>query len=165
MKRKNHDESIRQGSILDLFLFFLILFLILGIVFRWKTLRDMQQNSELVSCYAIATMEGVDPHVGTCMKEGERIYTASGEPWGWIRTIETRPSPISLIANGQQINGIWDETVKCDLFLQLEFLGSEDDETVLWNATHTISVGQVMNLYSERCALHLTIISFESAFP
>ena len=31
MKRKNHDESIRQGSILDLFLFFLILFLILGI--------------------------------------------------------------------------------------------------------------------------------------
>ncbi|MBR2020476.1 MAG: hypothetical protein IKA05_08780 [Clostridia bacterium] len=161
MRANRVERNDRNGSVLDLFFLFLFLFVILGTILRWQNLRMSGGSGELSSYRLVGIMEGVDPLVGDCMEEGESVYTTDGEKWGTLIFAERIPTPIVLTANGASYQGEWEETVRCDLLVHLEFLGNERDGTIFQNGTHVLSVGQPLLLYSERSALHFNVLKLE----
>ena len=159
MKEKHMEHISRRGSVLDLFLVCLILLSIVGVGMRWKVFYRDDNEKTLTGYRMTARMEGGDPRVVECLEVGERLYTAAGDAYGSIAQVSTAPTKIEILSNGVYHSGEWDPEVKCDLYVEIHFEGSENDGRVLWNGLCACLVGDSLTLYSERTALHLKIIN------
>ncbi|MBQ2734825.1 MAG: DUF4330 family protein [Clostridia bacterium] len=151
-------KSTRKGSILDLFLIFLLIFSILGIVLRYREMKQLSAKNEMREYVVLAVMEAIDPHVVECLQIGEELFTAAGEKWGRVASISRSPAKASLISDGKIVPGVWDGDRKCDLLVEIVFEGSENGGVVLQNGKAAILVGQNWTLYSERTVLLLRFL-------
>lgn len=151
-----------RGSLLDLFLIFLFLFCLLGVLFRRETLRRDEKVDGTTELLAVMEVSAIDPRMLDALSEGELLYRDSGEPFGVLIAIDASPTSITLIENGVAITGEWDPSVRCDLRLTVSFFGTEKEGRVLHGGTRPLSVGQSLTCYSERAALQLRILQFSS---
>lgn len=158
-------KSARKGSVLDLFLAFLLFFSAFGIVLRYRDLKQHAVREGLREYAILAVMEAVDPRVAECLQEGEELFTAAGEVWGQVAEVSTQPFRVSLISGGKVVQGTWDEAEKCDLLVEIVFEGNETGGTVLHNGTAAILAEQSLTLYSRRAMLSLRVLKIVPVEP
>lgn len=151
----------RRGSVLDLVLIFLILLSILGIIMRWYWAKKQSENVEEEPYRMVALVPDVFSQIGDCIKIGDRLYLESGEYCGKLLMVEKRSSEVDLLSNGAYYTGEWDETIRCDVYLELEVVGSRIDRGILWNGKKVFCAGQHVTLFSQYAALNCTVLRIE----
>lgn len=154
-----------RGSLLDLFLIFLLLFCIFGTFLRHQSLHRDEEVNAITELRVEMLLQAVDPRMVGALSPGETLYRDSGEAFGVLVSIEQSATPITLIENGASVTGEWDERICCDLRLTVAFSGVEIDGRVLHSGTRPLSVGQSVICYSERAALQLKILRFLPVSP
>lgn len=159
------QKKAMRGSLLDLFLVFLLLFCVLGAFLRRQSLRRDEEINTVTELHAEMLLHAVDPRMIGALSPGETLYRESGEAFGVLVSVEQGPTPITLTENGVSITGEWDESICCDLRLTVAFFGVETSERVLHGGTHPLSVGQSVICYGERAALQLKILRILPASP
>ena len=152
------EKKAGRGNLLDLFLIFLLLFSLLGALFRWDSLRQ-SNGGESERLLAVLVLRAVDPCIAECLREGEGGYRVSGEYFGELVAKAIRPSGVTCIEDGVWVEGEWDSSLFCDLYLTFSFLGRRVGSRVLHSGTQPLSVGQSITLYTERAELHATVVS------
>ncbi len=148
----------RRAGFLDLFLIFLIFFGVLGILLRWHTVRQSAEMETKQEFTISAILVGVDPRVSECIGTADTLYTLSGERLGQINSLETRPSAILLVQNGECYRGEWDHTLRCDILVDFSVLGELHEGRLLYGGRMPLSIGQNLVLYTERAELRLCIL-------
>lgn len=161
--RAGHNK--RNGSILDLFLIFLFLLCILGLLLRWHETQGEESNLSLSPYTLSARMSGVAPQTVDCVKEGGALYTASGELFGYVRGVLAEPAAVTLIADGEAWSGTWDPSVLNDLTLEIEVMGVWREEILLHGGRVPIAVGQMLSLRSETVAFSLKLYKMTPKEP
>ena len=153
----------KRGSILDLFLIFLILLCAVGGILRWRQLR-MGQGLVVTSSYTVtAVAEQVDPRVTECVSVGELVYLENGTLLGRVRAKSNRQSRTMLLSNGQYTEGFWDADVYVDLWLEIDIEATQRGQTVLLGATTPLSVGTSISVRSERTDLLVKLYKFSQS--
>ena len=90
---------------------------------------------------------------------GERLYSDTGEYFGELIEVVLRPAEIVLIRDGAIVEGEWEPSLRCDLFLTVRFSGTQTGGRVLHGARVPLSVGERLTFYSERAQIAATILS------
>ena len=157
--KHTHTEKKRHGSVLDIFLVFLLLFSVLGIFLRSHSLKSLSASEEMRKYVAFAVMESVDPRLFDCLEVGEPVFTAAGETWGRVSGVSRTPAKTSVQGNdGAIVQGVWEETRRCDLLVEILFEGNDSAGRVLQNGKTAVLAGQRVTLYSHRVMLSLRIL-------
>ena len=133
------EKTVKRGNLLDLFLIFLLLFSLLGALFRWDSLRHSSSKEQSERLLAVLILRTVDPHVAECLSEGEGVYRASGEYFGELVKKETRPAGVMCIEDGVLVEGEWDASLFCDLYLTFSFSGGRVGDRTLHKGTQPLS--------------------------
>ena len=90
----------KRGSILDLFLIFLVLLCAVGGLLRWRQLR-VGEGMTVTSAYTVtAVAQQVDPRVAECVSVGEPVYLENGTFFGKVTAKSNQPSRVSLLSDG-----------------------------------------------------------------
>ena len=151
--------SNKRGNIFDLFLIFLFVFCVLGVFFRWFSLRQKTPADPSALITAQLVVRGVDPRMVDSLTVGERLYSNAGDDFGELVEVSLRPAKIELLRDGTAVEGEWDPALRCDLFLTVRFLGTQTGGRVLHGARIPLSVGQHLTCYSERAEISAVILS------
>ena len=149
----------RRAGFLDLSLIFLILFGVLGVLLRWHTVRQSSGMDAKREFAVSAILVGMDPRVSECLDVGDALYLLSGEQVGQIGFVETQPSEIVLVQNGQCYQGDWDPTLRCDIVVDFFVPGEMREGKLLYGGRTPLSVGQTLTLYTARAELRLSILN------
>lgn len=151
------SRNRRNGSILDLFLIFLFLLCILGLLLRWHELKGEESNLSLSAYTLTARMSGVSPQTVDCVEEGDALYTATGELFGYVSRVIADPAEVTLIADGEAWSGAWDSSILNDLTVEIEVMGVWREEILLHDGRKPLAVGQSLSLRSETVAFLLKL--------
>ena len=163
--RAKASRNKQNGSILDLFLIFLFLLCILGLLLRWHELKSEESKLSLSPYTLSAHMSGVAPGTVDCVKEGDALYTASGELFGYVRGVLAEPAAVTLIADGEALSGAWDPSILNDLTLEIEVMGVWREAILLHGGRAPIAVGQTLFLRSETVAFALKLYKMTPKKP
>lgn len=147
------DRAPRRGNLLDLFFVFLLLFCLLGAFFRRQSLQSLTPNDAREPLVAVLLLKASDPRMAESLTEGEAVYRASGEHFGTLIAVAVRPCRLSMIEDGAAVEGTWDPSLFCDLYLTVRFLGTKTGDRVLHGGSQPLSVGERITLYTERAEL------------
>lgn len=147
----------KRGSILDLFLIFLLLLCLVGGLLRWRDLRT-RGDSVATSPYLVtAVAHQVDPQVADCISVGELLYTESGMYFGRVTAMESSPTRVSLLSDGAYTEGSWDADWFVDLWLEVEIEATDGKQGILHNGRTPYALSERITLYSERTALSVKL--------
>ena len=163
--RAKASRNRRNGSILDLFLIFLFLLCILGLLLRWHETQGEESNLSLSPYTLSVQMSGVSPGTVDCVEEGDALYTASGELFGYVREVLAEPAAVTLIADGEAWSGAWDPSILNDLTMEIEVMGVWREDVLLHGGRMPIAVGQTLSLRSEAVAFSLKLYKMTSKQP
>ena len=153
MKEKHLVKVRRRGSILDLFLIFLLLLSLLGAAMRYRELHRGDFGAPLAEYKLTVRLQSVDPHLSDCIAVDDAVYTAAGELYGRVSDIRVLPAQVGLFSEGDFVLGEWDMKVRCDLEVDIVFEGAESAGRVLWKGTGACFAGQSTALYTRRALL------------
>jgi len=143
----------KRGSILDLFLIFLVLLCAVGGLLRWRQLRA-GEGMTVTSAYTVtAVAQQVDPRVTECVSVGEPVYLENGTFFGKVTAKSNQPSRVSLLSDGAYTEGFWDTEMYVDLWLEIEIEATPKEQGILLGATLPLSLGTPVSIRSEKTAL------------
>ncbi len=152
-------RSDKRGSILDLFLVFLLLLCLLGVLLRWDGLR--RETGEGLSAHVLRMESGVIYRESAdCLSAGETLYTASGEAVGEVRSIRILPAPITLQSLGRYYRGEWPIERRCILEIELSVTGRMRDGVLLLDGRVPLAVGSEQTLFSSATQLSLRLLQY-----
>ena len=156
------ERGARRGSILDLFLVFLLLLAILSAVLRWE--RQSRESDMPLEKYLL-TLETAElaRESADCISVGERVYTPSGELLGEVTALEYLPVQITLASVGRYYRGEWPISERCVLRVEVTVLGRMRDGVLLHGGRVPLAVGTPQQLFSERAQLHTRVWSVSAA--
>ena len=149
----------KRGSILDLFLIFLLLLCILGALLRWDSLRK-DARLPLTQYTLTIDTETLARESAECLTVGEQLYTASGEAFGEVTALEYLPAEVTLSSLGHYYRGAWDRTERCVLRVRVTIEANLRDGVLLYRGKTPLAVGAPLELYSERMRLAACVDSF-----
>ncbi len=155
----------RRGSILDLFLTFLLLLCIVGGFLRMRELRVQAAPVKTAPHTLTLTVEKLSPQTAGCIAVGETVYTESGAVLGRVTAKETRPARVTLVQNGDAVSGEWDPALFVELRLEVEVDATVGERGLLLHATTPLSVGETLTLCTERTALRVILYEITSNSP
>ena len=131
----------RNGSILDLFLIFLFLLCLLGIILRQQELAQANSHAALRSYTLLMRTDSLDAQIGYCIEVGERLYTDAGEYVGTVRAVTALPAKETLLKDGTVYQGEWEMQERCRLSLELAVEGNVAEDSFLLDGRKLFSIG------------------------
>lgn len=155
----------KKGSILDLFLIFLLLLCIVGGLLRLRELRV--QNAPVTTAPHTLTVAvaRIDPRATDCIAVGELVYSESGELFGRVTAKETLPAKVTLLHEDAYVQGSWDAEIFVELRLSVEVDAVQSGRMLLHHATTPLSVGESFTICTERTELWVTLYKITANSP
>ena len=135
----------RRFNAADWFLILLGLLSLGGILLRFLGLGGGDRG-ELQRFVVIAEWEGVDARTAACMQDGEILYTAAGEVFGSVRSVETLPTEIEIVSGGEVYRAPSPTLV--NVIVEIDVTGRTSDERLFSQRGELLSAGQTVSLYS-----------------
>ncbi len=153
----------KRGSILDLFLIFLVLLCAVGGLLRWRQMR-MGKGLVVTSSYTVtAVAQQVDPRVTECVSVGDLVYLENGTVFGRVTAKSNQPSRVTLLSDGEYKEGFWDTELYVDLWMEIEIEATQSGQGILLGATTPLSIGTPVSIRSERTALLVKLYKLSQA--
>ena len=145
----------RKMSLGDGFLLLLAVLSVSGILLRFWSIR--RGGGEDLQEYAIyAQWENVDLRTADCLREGETLYTAAGEIYGIVLSMERLPAESEVAADGNLYRLA--SSARCDVRIRISVACREADGQLLRGGTESVTVGQTLKLYSRLAELPLVVV-------
>lgn len=153
MKEADKVERKRRGSIVDVFLILLILLSIVSII--WRYYRVSTTVSQLEKPLLLtAETEILDSGTYDCMRVGDKLYTASGELFGTLLSVEKIQAEVSLILDGEWYEGAWEEELRCKVRMEIAVNAIASERGDLVAGSRVLVGEQLPLLYSDFVAFH-----------
>lgn len=151
------ERGMRRGSILDLFLVFLLLLCILGAVLRWE--RQSRDRDLPLEQYRL-TLQTVElaRESADCLAVGDTLYAESGEPIGEVISLELMPARVTVPSLGAYYQGEWPLSERCVLRFDVAVSGRMRDGVLLYLGRTPMAVGTPQQLFSERVRLQTRVV-------
>ena len=157
---KKNETKERRGSIIDLFLFFLILLSVIGFFLRMYELKRTKEQIDEKSFLISVSVEKLETPIASCLQPGDIFYGESGELIGELDSMEFFSSEVEMIYGGVHYSGTWDRDLYCDVKLVFSVRGYESDGHMFANAIGALLVGKTVTVCSNRVILTVTLDSF-----
>ena len=152
----------KKWTLADLFLILLAILSLLGILFRIVGMRKV--GGDGFSDYAVEMMwENVDLRTAASVVVGEVLYASSGEIFGRVISVESRPFLVELRQNGK-IHRV-ESIERCDMLVRVVVRAREADGQILSLGGDALMIGQTKCLYSMTAELPLLITSIGEKMP
>lgn len=151
MSRKNKG----RWNTADWFLLLLALLSIGGILLRAWGLRH-GKNEDLREYAMRAVWESVDARTASCLTKDAILYTAAGEVFGWVISLETSPAVAELVADGE-LHRLPSEQ-RLNVTVEIAVSGKMSDGYFLRDGIEAIVAGQELRLYSDWAELPIRIV-------
>ena len=152
----------KKWTLADLFLIFLAVLSLLGMLLRFVGLR--RSGGDDFSDYEVEMIwKNVDLRTATEVEVGELLYAPSGETFGRVISVDVRPSVVELQKDGR-IHRV-DSLERRDVQIRVVVSGRESDGQILSLGGDTLMIGQARLLYSETAEMALSIASIGEKMP
>ena len=152
----------KKWTLADLFLILLAILSLLGILFRIVGMRKV--GGDGFSDYAVEMMwENVDLRKAASVVVGEVLYASSGEIFGRVISVESRPFLVELRQNGK-IHRV-ESIERCDVLVRVVVSARDADGQILSLGGNALMIGQTKCLYSMTAELPLLITSIGEKMP
>ena len=152
----------KKWTLADLFLILLAILSLLGILFRIVGMRKV--GGDGFSDYAVEMMwENVDLRTAASVVVGEVLYASSGEIFGRVISVESRPFLVELRQNGK-IHRV-ESIERCDVLVRVVVSARDADGQILSLGGNALMIGQTKCLYSMTAELPLLITSIGEKMP
>lgn len=147
----------RRFRLTDFFLILLFLLCAAGMVFRYWGMRS-GTGEELKPYELTAEWRNEDYRTVSCLREGDLLYTAAGELFGEVISVETVPALVRLREAGVLYEGRLPENTRCDVRLTVRVMGRTTGGMLLRDGAHPVNAGESYTLYADLAEIHLWII-------
>ena len=145
---------------MDVILIVLALLSVAGLALRVGWMK--QGSRESLSGFAVcAVWKNVDNQTAECLREGELLYTAAGEIFGRVLSLEAHPAVTETVWGGRVYRA--ESPSRFDVELRLSVEGRFREEQLLWNGLEAVSVGQTKQLYSRMAEVKIAVTFFEKS--
>lgn len=149
------NDGTKRLNSADWFFILLAVLSVCGILFRFLGLRQGKTN-DLEDFTLIVEWSDIDIRTLECLEEDEVLYTAGGEVFGIVETVEWNPSEVETVFGGD-VYRLRSES-RVDATVHISVSGRVSDGQFFRNATESVTVGQKLKLYSERTELLLKVV-------
>lgn len=154
MKRENGTR------VADWFLTVILLLSIGGIVLRsWDLRQRVDTEREIFS--VTGRCESMDARSADCVREGDWLYTVSGERFGRIERITRSTAVVRLESNGVTYEGEIPESERVELTLKVTLSGRERGGALQRDGLRPVSVGERITLRGELAEVRMTVLLWE----
>lgn len=154
MKRENGTR------VADWFFTVLLLLSIGGIVLRSWDLRQ-RADTERESFSVTGRCESMDARSADCVREGDWLYTVSGERFGRIERISLSPATMRIESKGILYESKMPEETRVELTLTVSVFGRERGGVLQRDGLRPVSVGERVTLRSELAEMRMTVQLWE----
>lgn len=163
MRREGRRGEMR-GSVVDLFLLFLLLLSLVSGLIRWQESRARSEEG-LKTYRAVLLSETMVTESADCLEVGEWLFDPSGERVGRVTGISRVSAPLTLETDGGILRGEWEASKRCRLRVELEATGGERGGVLLLGGTSPLAVGGERVLFSERMRLQARLLAYSEQTP
>jgi hypothetical protein len=144
----------KKWTVADLFLILLAILSLVGIFIRFFGIRRQVVGEKYE--YSVGVVwENVDKRTAFELREGEVVYTASGEVFGRVLSMEQKPSLVELKKDGKIYRVESEE--RLDVRIELTVSGRESDGQILRGGREALMIGQTLRLYSMTAELPVQV--------
>lgn len=157
MMRDRAEARGKRFRLTDFFLIFLLLLCVAGAVLRYWGMRS-GTGDELKTYELTAEWRDEDYRTVSCLREGDLLYTAAGETFGEIVSVETVPALVRLREAGILYEGRLPENTRCDVRLTVRIKGSTAGGVLLRNGVYPLHIGESYILYTKLAEMHLFVV-------
>lgn len=158
MEKEIKRKKRRLGA-LDVCIGLLLLLSILQPILRLLGWEHASQTKNAVEATVSLQVRNVPKEMEDCLTVGEVLRTASGEVYGVLEAVESTPARVTLIENGQELYGAWEDGTRVDLTLRVTVSGSMSDGRFLLFGRSAILRGNTVRLYGKYAMLCGTVTS------
>ncbi len=151
MKRENGTR------VADWFFTVLLLLSIGGILLRSWDLRQ-RTNTEREEYSVLGRCESMDARSADCVREGDWLYTLSGERFGRIEQIIRVPAVMRIERDGIFYESRMEEGVRVELILTVSVSGRESGGILQRDGLRPLSVGEQITLRSDLAELRMRVL-------
>ena len=145
----------KRMNLADVFLILLAVLSVSGILLRLWSIRQAEGMD--LRGYAVETeWRDVNLRTADCLREGETLYTAAGEVFGTVLSMERMPSEVEVVSDGT-VYRIASE-MRCNVRIRLSVACRESDGQLLRGDGSALTVGQSLRLYSSFAETTLRVI-------
>ena len=152
----------RTWTAADLFLILLAVLSVVGFLVRFWGVRG-QGEGDLRDYTLTVLWKSVDARTVDAIEEGDPLYTASGELFGYVISVQGQPSEVEVRQVGE-VHRIASPT-RLDARIGIAVGGREADGQILSTDGGALLIGQTLTLYSARAELHVRIASIDQNVP
>lgn len=151
-------ENERRLGVADLFLLFLLLLSVVGMLLRWQGMRALNEVPQSEIYRVLLQSEIMDRTAADCLSEGEILYDGAGQRIGIVTALRIRTAEIEREIDGGRVTGTWPLEMRCRLQVEIALEGTLRDGVLLMNDRVPLPIGQEQTLFSRRLRLHGTVI-------
>ena len=126
-----------------------------GILLRFLGLGEVDRG-ELQRFAVVAEWKDADARTVACLHEGEVLYTAAGEVFGVVRSIEDTPSEVEILSGGEVHRT--QSVSRVNAFVEIEVTGRVSEDRLFSERGELLAAGQTVRIYSRRAELPVKII-------
>ncbi len=152
----------RKWTVADVFFILLAILSLLGIFLRFWGMRNRGER-ELREYTVGAEWKNVDGRTVAPLREGELLYTASGELFGRVVSVEQKPSVVELKKDGKIYRVESEE--RCDVQIYLSTMCRESDGQILREGREALMIGQTFSVYTMTAQMSVRITSIGENVP
>ncbi|MBQ8310604.1 MAG: DUF4330 family protein [Clostridia bacterium] len=150
----------RRGSVADLLLVLLLLAVVAGAALRLID-RNADGESRNEEAELVLSIESLSAPIADYLTAGDVLYTTDGTLFGELIAMESTPARVVLEQNGAFFVGTADDE-RVDLRLSVRVQGVRNGNLFLLNGRISLPIGKVLTLYTDRVALHATIVRWNA---
>ena len=152
------EKNKRRMGGADWLLLLITMLAAVGLVLRGRDLRQGIQ-AETKECAVWVTWENVYAETLACLRAGEQLCTAAGEPFGQILEITSEAAETEVIAGGTVFRVASTERRRAEILLSVPLRPSGD--LLLRESGEPLAVGQRLQLYARLAEVTVTVSHFE----
>ena len=145
----------KKWTVVDIFLILLAALSLVGTILRFWGIKR-RGVGELYEYSVGVVWESVDNRTAGSLQEGDLVYTASGELFGRVLSIEQKPSAVELKKDGKIYRVESEE--RLDVRIDLAVSCRESDGQILWRGRDVLMIRQTLRLYSMTAELPVRIV-------
>ena len=152
----------RKWTVADLFLILLAMLSLVGFLVRFSGIRSRGEGD--LRDYTVAVeWKNVDVRTVGALQAGDLLYTASGETFGEVIALQTKPTEVEVRQDG----AVWlvESPSRLDAQIKIAVRGREADGQILGRGRDALMIGQAWTLYSATAELRVQIASIAPKVP
>jgi len=152
----------KKWTVADVFLILLAILSLLGFLLRFRGIRNGEER-ELREYVIGVEWKNVDVRTVAGLREGDTVYTASGERFGRVVSMEQKPSAVELKKDGRIYRV--ESQGRLDVRVNLAVTCREADGQVLRNGREALMIGQTLSLYAMTAEMSVRIAYIGEKVP